>query len=188
MKTGIKHISREEMHKAISSGKIPFSDHLNECPMCNAIFRVLNQYSGKDALSIIKPDLRSIRRFSAIPMLYQTGRRRIRQHGNLAFDSWASLPAFQLRDITPDFIRHLCLKAGRIKLEIIAERQQEVWEFTARVYDDNDVSMEWILSAGRRKLYPEAFGFYHWSSRNRPHCLKIFNRDNKIDFEKLSWA
>jgi hypothetical protein len=188
MKSNNKHISLEEMHEAINSGYITFNDHLNECLMCKALFHLVKQYSGKNTPSIIRPDLVSIKRFSAIPTLYQVNRKHKHRKGNLVFDSWASLPAYQLRDIVPDFIRRLCLQAGSIKLEIIAERQQEIWEFTARIYDDNDVSMEWILSAGRRKLYPITFGFYQWSSKNKPHRIKIFNKNYKIDFEKISWA
>lgn len=188
MKTDNGHISREEMFEAIRSGNIPFREHLNECMMCNVLFRLLKQYSGKDTRTIIKPESSSIKRFSAIPMLHQVGRKPKRQRGKLVFDSWAAVPAFQLRDISPDFIRRLCLQAGRIQLEIIAERQQEMWEFTARVYDGYEVSMEWILSAGRRKLFPVTFGFYQWASKVKPHCIKIFNKNYHIDFEKISWA
>ncbi len=188
MKAGDKHVSREEMLRAIEGGSIPFIKHLEVCEECATLFRLVKQYSGSDLPAIIKPDKNCIKRFAAIP-LYEKIRRDVKpQYGKLVFNSWAQLPAVQLRDVSPGFMRRLCFQAGQIKLEIIAERQQFDWEFTARVYDAGDVSLEWVLVAGRKRLLPGSLGFYQWTSRSKPSRIKLLNSRGQINFERVSWV
>lgn len=188
MKAKDKHISREEILKAIDSGSVPFIEHLNECDECSTLYHLLKRYPGRNLPVIIRPDKNSLKRFAAIP-LYEKIRKGVKpQNGKLVFNSWAELPAVQLRDISPGFMRRLCFQAGQIKLEIIAQRQQFDWEFTARVYDAGDVSMEWVLVAGGKKLLPGSLGFYQWSSRSKPRRIKLRNSRGRIDFESISWA
>jgi hypothetical protein len=69
----------------------------------------------------------------------------------------------------------------------VAERTQYCWEFTARVYQAQEVCFKWVLQAGGRKLFPRSLGFYHWSSARTPHVIRLMTRSHYIDFEKLLW-
>jgi hypothetical protein len=84
-------------------------------------------------------------------------------------------------------IRRLCLKAGKLSLEIVAERRQDCWEFVGRVYDSKKVSSEYVLRVGAKKLLPRSQGFYHWSSKGTPRTLRLLSQDLQVEFERLSW-
>jgi hypothetical protein len=188
MKPIDKHPTRQELLKAIKNGNISIERHLQECIECSTLYFLLEQYSEYDSLVISRPDDEIIKRYASIPLLSATENKVKPLFGKLVFDSWAGIPALQLRDKDQDGMRRLCMRAGRIRLEIIAERQQYNWSFTARVYDDDEIASGWILSAGRDKILPDSLGFYQWNTSKKPHSLKLFNLNNKINFKKISWA
>lgn len=163
-------------------------------PLCknekeiDAVKTLLEQITSEVQDRIVSPGTNAVKRFTAIPLLHKNPVSVTCDTGYIDFDSWAALPAVQMRDISPGFIRRICLTAKNITLEIVAERQQSEWEFTARVYDSGETSQEWILSAGGKKLLPKSLGFYHWTSQRTPSRLRIFNNDRHISFEKLKWA
>ncbi len=183
-----KHPTRKELLEALNNKNDGIRDHLLNCGDCNMLFQILKNHTKQDSPAIIKPDEDSLIRFSAIPLISQAREGLKRIKGALVFDSWEHIPANQLRDISPGFTRRFCMAANKIKLEIIAERQQYEWEFMGRVYDSENVSMEWVLRAGGKLLYPKLMGFYQWNSRKRPHRLELINNNQNIKFEKLSWA
>lgn len=188
MKPKDKHPTRQELLKVVRKGSIAVKKHLQDCIECSTLYFLLEQYSEYDSLVISKPDHEIIKRYSSIPLLVLTRNKVKPLLGKLVFDSWAGMPALQLRDKDLDGMRRLCLQAGQIRLEIIAERQQYNWSFTARVYDIDEIASGWILSAGGKKILPNSLGFYQWSTSRKPHNLRLFNLNNKIHFKKILWA
>ncbi len=154
----------------------------------NALSELLTDYAKDRTPQINQPHESVLKRFSAIPLLHHIPKNLHHRTGSIDFDSWRQIPAVQLRDIAPGFIRRICLKAKSIKLEIVAERQQSDWEFTARVYDDGEISMEWVLAAGKTKMMPKSLGFYQWDSKSTPCRIRLLNQNEQINFEKIKWA
>lgn len=187
MKTELKHPSQAAMLTAIRKGTTPFQTHLKQCETCRNIFELLKQFPLEGLPSIEEPNPHAIERHTAIPLLYDRRSATQLLKGNVVFDSWSEQSAIQLRDVGTGFMRHLCLKAREITLEVVAQRHQHLWEFTARVYQDRKASFRWLLRVGGKNLQPQSLGFYHWSSKRTPRSIRLLTRSRQIDFEKLAW-
>lgn len=188
MKTVSKHPSRAAMLTAIRKGAVPFQAHLKQCETCRNLFELMKQFPVAGQPSIQDTSVHAIERYTAIALLDE---RKVTTQpilGAVVFDSWSQQPGVRLREAGPGSVRHLCLKAREVTLEIVAERQRDRWEFTARVYQTHQVSSRWILRVSGRKLLPQSLGFYHWSSKNVPYSIRLLTRSKRIDFERLSWA
>lgn len=187
MKGASNHPTRAAMIRAIQSGDIPFAEHLERCPVCRNQFGLLKRFPVSGYPPIAAPDKHGVERYAAIPLVYGKITPSRLRAGKISYDSWSRVPAMQLRDIGPGATRHLRLTAGTTTLELVAERQQDRWEFTARVYYGKEVMARWALYAGGRKLLPRSLGFYHWSSRHRPRIIRLMTRYEMIQFERLPW-
>lgn len=183
-----RHPGREAMVKAIKTGKISFQAHLEKCEPCRREFELLRQFSIVGRPPVARPDSAAVDRFAAIPLIFDEASLRRTVSGNLTFDSWSQQPIAQLRDAGVGLTRRLCLEANRITLEIVAERQQDQWEFVARVYHKKEVSSEYVLKIGRQKLLPRSQGFYHWSSKRAPGKIRLLSKSLEVCFEGLSWV
>jgi hypothetical protein len=93
----------------------------------------------------------------------------------------------QLRGVTTDLTRRLLLKAGRVKLELAAERHLDMWEFAARVYDRGRASAKFVIKIGGRKVTVGPSGFFYWSSKRPPAKVSLLGESHIIEFEGLSW-
>ena len=176
------------MLTAVHSGVVPFQDHLNDCPDCNEVFSLLSRYTCAGSESLVSSSPRQLK------VLEKIGRRMPSWspseviQGFLKVDSWARIPALQLRDAAGGLERRLHLEAGAYSLELVAEQQRESWAFVARVYKDGQVSRDFVLKAGAQKILAEDDGFYHWTSPSTPHTLKLISEAFRIDFQKVSWS
>lgn len=181
-----EHIEPGLMLEALENGEIWFADHLSKCHACNVMFKLLK---GEDVIAgdINKPEKNLIHRFSLIPFLSQIGDNIKTEFGHLTFDSWSTLPALQVRDTGPGMMRHVRFRFGKIKVEMVAERQQLLWQFTAKVYELERTAFNWILSTCGKKLLPGRTGFYQWTSKRKPQKIKLYNQSMQVDLEKLSW-
>lgn len=187
MKPTGTHPERKAMIKAIKEGRVPFKAHLKQCSPCREMFEALEQFPLASREPLVQPSPDALDRYSAIPLVDRRPVAARRIEGRVSFDSWADCPAAQLRDMTVGMIRRICLKAGKLSLEIVAERRQDCWEFVGRVYDRKNVSSEYVLRVGARKLLPRSQGFYHWSSKGTPRTFKLLSQDLQVEFERLSW-
>jgi hypothetical protein len=187
MKPTGKHPGRKAMIAAIKTGRIAFEAHLKTCRQCREVFEVLSRFpvAGRDRIA--QPTPGALDRYAAVPLIDHRSIQSRRVTGRVSFDSWANRPAAQIRDVTVGLIRRICLKAGKLSLEIVAERRQDNWEFVARVYDKKAVSSEYVLRVGAKNLLPRSQGFYHWSSKGTPRTLRLLSQDLQVDFERLSW-
>jgi hypothetical protein len=182
------HPAREAMMKAIKTGKVSFQEHLDECESCRREFELLSRYLVASNPPITRPDAGAMEGLAAIPLVYESASRRRLVKGAITFDSWSQRPVTQLRDAGVGLTRRVCLEANGVTLEIVAEREQAEWEFTARIYQKNRVSSEYVLRIGRQKLLPKSQGFYHWSSKRAPGKIRLLSSSVEVRFEGLSWA
>jgi len=137
--------------------------------------------------SIEAPSEKALKRYALIPLCHRLTGGGETLYGKVAYDSWAHGAPVALRDTTDGFIRRLQLKAGKISLEIVAERRHNSWEFVARVYTGEKVLHDFVLKVGRDKLLPSSGGFYQWSSSKVPATVKLLSYEQDIVFDKLSW-
>ncbi len=182
-----RHPGRKAMKKAIKTGIVPFEAHLEECPACRKEFDLLREFPVSGQPPLRKPSTQAVDRFAAIPLLYKNSKNVRHIAGAVTFDSWSQQPLAQLRDAGVGLTRRICLEAGSTRLEIMAERKRDGWEFVARVYEAERVSSEYVLRVGRQKLLPRSQGFFHWSSKRAPKVLRLASNGVEIDFEGLKW-
>ncbi len=135
---------------------------------------------------LLAPPDRARSRWHAIPLLFDDSSKSRQIAGRVGFDSWATA-AVGLRDIDAGHVRHLQFEAGPIKVELVAERRSDGWEFVARVYAKNAVAHEFVLEAGRRRILPHADGFYLWNSKSLLRKLRLIAVDRQISFGGIKW-
>ncbi len=181
------HPDRASMLKAIQTGEVPFSSHLVRCAECRELYELFVQYRPDERLNDLEPSSQSVARARAVPKLVESRSPARAITGGVAFDSWADLPAVQIRSAVGTLERRIRLEAGKYTLELVADRVQTEWEFVARIYDRHQVTSEFILQVGRRKLVPQSQRCYFWSAKNPPKTMQLLSSALKIDFGKLTW-
>jgi len=142
---------------------------------------------GNSPQAWFEPSPASAARWKAIPLIEKVTERTRPRSGRVAFDSWDMAPAVALRNIADGHIRRLELKAGRVSLEIVAERTQDHWEFVGRIYANNEIQNSYVLKVGRFNLLPRTNGFYHWSSTSVPRNLRVVSYRNNLVFGGIQW-
>jgi hypothetical protein len=142
---------------------------------------------GHSPQAWFEPSPASAARWKAIPLIGGVTQRTRPRSGRVVFDSWDMTPAVALRDIVDGHIRRLELKAGRVSLEIVAERTQDHWEFVGRIYANNEIQNSYVLKVGRFNLLPRTNGFYHWSSTSVPRTLRVVSYRNNLVFGGIQW-
>lgn len=187
MKKAETHPDRASLLRAAQSGKVPFASHLARCAECRELYELFVQYGPDERLKDLAPSPQSVALAKAIPRLVASRRPARAVAGRVAFDSWADVPAVQLRSAVGTLERRLRFEAGKYTLEIVAERAQKEWEFVARIYERQEVTSEFILKVGSRKLVPQSQRCYYWTAKNPPRTLQLLSPDLKIDFGKLTW-
>lgn len=132
------------------------------------------------------PSAQARSRWHAIPLLFEDSGSSRQMSGHIGFDSWAGT-AVGLRDIDDGHVRHLQFEAGTIKVELVAERKTIGWEFVARIYARGAVAHEFVIEAGRKRILPQADGFYVWNSKALLRKLRLLSVDRQIVFGGISW-
>lgn len=181
------HPSRQRMIKAVETGVVGFHSHLKECESCRVLFELLSKFwaDGAEELQQSSPDL--LKLIESIPSVSRKERRATVVKGHIVSDSWGRMAYAQLRGVATDLTRRLLLKAGRIKLELAAERHLDKWEFVARVYDQGKASEKFMIKIDGRKIPVGPSGFLYWSSKRPPAKVKLLGESQVIEFEGLSW-
>lgn len=180
------NVERQQMIKAIKSGDKDFRRKLSESSGDRTLFDLMERL-GTGGSRLEQPDKSAIARHSTVPLASAATPRKATLRGRVSFDSWANHPAPALRDATAGHTRRFRLAAGKVALEVVAERLQDRWEFVARVYKDEEVSSEYVLNVNKRRYLPEGQGFYHWSSQTVPKRFAIMSTDTTITFEDITW-
>lgn len=132
------------------------------------------------------PTLDAIGRLGAIPLLSQKAENIPETAGLVLFDSWAGMAPAR-RDITPGHLRRVQLQAGKVTVEIVAERQKDEWEFVARIYQGDKVKHDYVIKVGRKKFLAKSGGFFHWTSKSVPRVVELLSYKRKLVFEELAW-
>lgn len=151
-----------------------------------AVDRLATFLTSGQARSIERPSADSIRRLSALPLLFDQNPQRSATSGRVIFDSWAD-GGVALRDTTAGHVRRLRLGSGKIALDLVAERQADGWHFTARARVGKKVSHDYVLKVGSRKLLPQSGGYYDWRARSVPRALEMISQSDHIVCEKIVW-
>lgn len=181
------HPTREELLAALTSGQKPFENHMEKCKACRAEWELLRlAYPAGAAVPPEAPSESHLSALEAIPVL-KSDRRRVPVSGELAYDSWSGLSPVQVRDAARGFERRLRLRAGRIELEIVAERELAGWKFSARAYIDKVPSGGFALKVGRKTLTPEFRNCFYWSSELPPKSMKLLSASEEILFRAIPW-
>ncbi len=135
---------------------------------------------------LLSPPPSATARWRAIPLLFEHEAALPAAKGSVGFDSWAGT-SIGLRDLDSGHVRRLRFKAGRVTLELVAERRGDVWEFVARAYSGNSVVHGFVLLAGRKRLLSTTDGFYLWSSSTRMRTIRLAAPDRLIEFGGITW-
>jgi hypothetical protein len=170
-----------QMTKQLSKGK----SSRGKNDRSSSIEKLL-QITSSAAQTWAGPSKAAISRWETLPLLFgaESGKS---EAGHIVGDSWYAAPALALRDIDDGHIRWLKLKAGKVTLEIVAERMTDHWEFVARVNSKGKVENNYVLKVGHVRLLPYSEGFYHWSSKWVPRSVKLLSFNRQLNFERILW-
>ena len=187
MKTSRKHPDRRELLEAIASGLNPFKSHFRRCEGCRLYFELLSKFrlSGIDLLD--RTSSGGLKDLESIAVLQHPRPGDAVVRGVIAFDSWSDQSAVAWRDSSGSVVRRLKLHATSTTLELVAERQSGVWNFVARLYQDEQASSEFIIKVGRKRVAPRTLGYYHWTSKNPPRRLLLQSETAQIEFDSIPW-
>jgi hypothetical protein len=141
---------------------------------------------GRILHELQNPSVQARSRWHAIPLLFGDAVKGRQISGRVGYDSW-STASVGLRDIDSGHVRHLRFDSGPVKVEVVAERRSDGWEFVARVYVKDDVAHHFVLEAGRRRILPHSDGFYLWSSKFVLRKLRLIAFDRQIEFGGIKW-
>lgn len=181
-----KHPDRTAILNAIKSGNVPFMRHLEACDDCRQMFELL-KVLHTDPPSDDTPLPESIYRSRAIALLDSTRHPAQVLSGELAHDSWAKLPAQQVRGISYSGERHLRFRAGAVTLELIVEKIAGSFEMVARVFERGTPTTRFLLQVGRQKLYPENHQCYFWTAQYPPKNVALISGSTKLEFGTVRW-
>jgi hypothetical protein len=187
MKRKIRHPSRKSMIEAAETGVVGFRPHLEKCESCRILFELLSEFPMAGAKELPHSSRKLLGRIESIPSRFKVKPGLPVAPGRILSDSWSQLASAQLRDMAADVSRRLVLRAGKIDLELSAERHLGNWEFAARVYDRGKTSTQFVITAGARKVKAGPLGFYCWSSKRPPNRIGLLRDSHVIAFEGLSW-
>lgn len=181
------HPSRQRMITAVETGAVGFRSHLKECEACCVLFELLTKFWAKNEAPLPQSSPQLLRRIESIPNNFPRELRSPVLMGHLISDSWSNLARFQMRDGATDLSRRLLLKAGSVKLELVAEWHLDRWEFAAKVYDRGRASAKFTIAIGRRKIRLGSSGYFYWSSKRPPAKVRLLGESHTIVFDGLSW-
>jgi hypothetical protein len=151
-----------------------------------AVARLAEFLATGQARPVGQPSADSLRRLSALPLLFEQTPQKSTKSGRVLFDSWAD-GGVALRDTTAGHVRRLRLGVGKIGLDLVAERQADGWHFTARARVGKKVAHDYVLKVGNRKLLPQSGGYYAWHARSVPRALEMISQSDHIVCEKIVW-
>jgi len=137
--------------------------------------------------TIYEPTEEAMARLGVIPLLFEKPHDYSGEFGSIAYDSWTEGPAVALRDIADGHVRRLRLRAGKVSLEIVAERTAGRWEFVARAFRGTTVVHDIVLQVGRKKLLSESGGFFRWTSKSVPRRIGLASLRRTYTFERVPW-
>lgn len=177
------HLERDEILNAVAKGFKPAPEHLEKCPDCNSLYEAFLHFEGVADEVVECPSGRLLEKLSAIPQFVGSRRPRQKVRGNLVFDSWRDIPTAQLRGSATARERRLRFAHELIALDLVAERQDADWEFTARVYVNQSLSCKYVLKVGRARLAPEAHDCYYFKRPTLPKILELLSPDLQIAFD-----
>jgi hypothetical protein len=178
---------RKYSKKKQGSKKRTKPQDLTQSTLSMSVDGLLHRLKKTGSLSADLPSSEALERYAVIPLLFAQKSTPADRQGHISFDSWADRPAIELRNITRGHVRRIRLQAGPISLVLVAERRQEDWSFVARVYRHENVSCEFVITAGGHKLLPRTQGFYQWTSARTPRKLGLISPNMKVEFERLKW-
>jgi len=176
------HPDRDQMLKAIDSGRMPFRSHLERCEHCRLLYELLSCFRGQSPASLEYPSHRAVDRAAVIPVLVGPKAPLRTEVGRLVFDSWQHVPAAQLRAASRGLERRLRFSCRDITFEVVAERRPDGWEFSARVYRGDSPSCRFVLRAGRLRLLCDEHECFFWSGRHLPQKLVLLSSERQIAF------
>ena len=133
-----------------------------------------------------RPSTDSLRRLTALPLLFADTEAQTPKSGRVQFDSWAD-GGVALRDATAGHVRRIRLTAGPVGLDVVAEREADGWQFTARAYHHGEVSHDFVLKVGNSRFAPQSGGYYQWRTRGVPRHLELGSLKDQIVFEQIAW-
>ena len=160
---------------------------MKRCERCRTLYQLLKWTGAEKGELVWEPSEELVNRSKAIARIAQSRKPARTIVGNVEFDSWGSQPALAVRQASVGLERRIRFAAGDFIIEIVGARQDSGWDFVARVYEDGKATRQFILQAGKRKLYPNQADCFLWTSRQGPRQLRLLSEDLAINLKGLRW-
>jgi hypothetical protein len=181
------HPDRDQIMRAVETGKVPFADHLKSCEACRDLYELARMYRDANGFTWPTPSDRQIERHAALPFLIGNWTSENATEGRVSLDSWKDLPASAIRDSAQGLERRLRLAAGPVELELVGERTLGGWRFVARCYREGSVTGEFVLKVGRRRMQAGRYECFRWTSDQPPRSVQLLSPSLEVVFDNIKW-
>jgi hypothetical protein len=128
-----------------------------------------------------------LNRVKAIPGNKRSLKDVIQEVGRLVFDSWAMPGPVGVRGSEAAAERRLQFEAADLKVDLRAERDNDRWNFVARISSEGRNTDSVSLQSGKRKHSADPEGYIHWSGKRPPRTLKVHTDREVISLPEISW-
>lgn len=162
-----------------------YSGHLCDCAECRDLVELLRLYGTMAGrLPLIDAPESLIKKAVAIAQTESRLRTVVESIAELLFDSWLSPAQVGVRG--PDDLGHRRIRFKTVDgvFDMRAERRKSGWSFVARLGSSGQPP---LLMAGRKKVTPDATGFYQWHSACPPKKLSLCSEKSQVVLPELVW-
>lgn len=180
-----RHLTRQELIKAIRSGQDQSDQHLQECAECRELRDLLTLFPVAGRLPLPAPLSAWVDKAAAIAVPSKFARQVKRLVGSLVFDSWSLPQPVGVRSGGKLADRRLQFAAQGLLLDLRAEHHRTEWSFVAQVTGHKEETLQ--LQADRKLLQADADGFFEWSDRKPPRRLVLKLDGMTVGFPELMW-
>ncbi len=182
-----QHPTRQELIKAAQAKRNRLIDHIEQCVDCRSLYELFRAFPVTGEIELAEAPAGWIVKAKEIANASGAWATLKGIAAKLSFDSWALPAAVGVRSQTVERDRRLQFEVGPMHLDIRAEQQTKVWEYTARITSEQVPTDGIVLTVDRRAVPADSLGFYHWTSPKPPKQIRLSAGEIRIDLPEMTW-
>lgn len=183
-----KHLSRQELIKAVRRRPFVLDGHLKSCAECRDSVILLKAFDVSGCLPL--PDAPSpwVERAASLAKKNVGVLEGVKTiMAKLTFDSWAVPRPIGVRGQSSLSDRRIRFESESMVFDLRAERKTTGWAFVAQVTTEGPAVAPTILEIGKRKLHADPGGLFQWTSSRPLTSVTVRSGNTIIVIPELAW-
>lgn len=181
-----KHPDRKVLILAARKGMTNFQDHLESCEECSLLYNFWRALPSDEIPELPHVPQAWIERAAGLMSKSKKTSVLKRLKAKIVFDSWASLPAIEVRNAQTN-VRRLGFDVGQRRLDIQASRRNSDWQFVARFEDEQEGIKALLKVSSDRSILADDDGYFIWNAKIPPRSLSIELNDELYEIKDIKW-